>query len=134
MSDDGSEGARIPKEVEGIQINFCKNVKCPNFGVPASTEKQPRGSKVEEGGRDFYTVSGTGGHGGYTFTIRCNLCRETPPLKSNKAIVEEIDRLSAYLIEAPITCPNEDGKPENPRYAFKNFLALANSSAYSSLA
>lgn len=104
---DESEETRIPEEINGIQVNFCKNPICPNFGVPASTEKQPRGHKVEEGGRDAYTISGSSGHRGYTFLIRCNLCRETPPLKSNSAIVEEINRISAYLIEAPITCPNE---------------------------
>jgi hypothetical protein len=106
--DSEEEYLRIPDEADGIQVNFCKNVKCPNFGVPASTEQQPRGSKVYEGGRDTYTVSGAGGHGGYTATIRCNLCRETPPLKSNAAIVEEVSGLSFYLTEAPITCPNED--------------------------
>jgi len=102
-----SPSLRIPEAADGIQVNFCKNVRCPNFGVPASTAQQPRGKKVAEGGRDSYTVSGAGGHRGYTSTIRCNLCRETPPLKSNQAIVDEINRLSAYLVEAPITCLNE---------------------------
>jgi len=36
---------RIPVEVGAIQVNFCKNPQCQNFGVPASTEKQP---EVEE--------------------------------------------------------------------------------------
>ena len=92
-----SEGLRIPGEIDGIQVNFCKNPRCPNFGVPASTEQQPRGSKVHEGGHDSYTISGAGGHRGYTSSIRCNFCKETPPLKSNKAIVVEITRPSAYF-------------------------------------
>lgn len=104
---DELEIMRIPEETNGIQVNFCKNPKCPNFGIPASTEQQPKGSKAHEGCRDSYTLSGAGGHKGYTSVIRCNLCKETPPLKSNKAIVEEIERLSAYLTETPITCPNE---------------------------
>ena len=102
-----SEGVRIPQEYDGIQVNFCKNPNCPNFGVPASTKKQPQGSKAEEGGRDAYTISGTGGHGGYTFVIRCNLCRETPRLKSNKAIAEETGRISSCLVEVPKSWPNE---------------------------
>ncbi len=93
MNDEEPEQSRIP-EVGGIQVNFCKNVRCPNFGVPASTQEQPRGSKVHEGGRDTHTVSGAGGHRSYTTAIRCNLCRESPPLKSNGEIVEEINRLS----------------------------------------
>jgi transposase-like protein len=102
---DESEGTRIPEEINRIQVNFCKNPRCPNFGVPASTKEQPRGSKVREGGRDSYTMSGVSGRG-YTSSIRCDLCRETLPLKSNQAIVEEIGRLSAYLVETPIMCPN----------------------------
>ncbi|MGO9614295.1 MAG: hypothetical protein ACLPX5_14860 [Dissulfurispiraceae bacterium] len=35
---DKSEGTRIPEEVNGFQVNFCKNPRCPNFGIPASTE------------------------------------------------------------------------------------------------
>jgi len=55
---DESEYLRIPGEVDGIEVNSCKNVRCPNFGVPASTEQQPRGKKVAEGGRDSYIVEG----------------------------------------------------------------------------
>jgi hypothetical protein len=34
---------RIPLEVAGVQVNFCENPSCSNFGVPASAEKQPKG-------------------------------------------------------------------------------------------
>ncbi len=53
---------RIPLEVAGMQVNFCKNPGCPNFGVPVSAEKQPRGLGVRARGRDSYRVaSGTYG-------------------------------------------------------------------------
>lgn len=107
MTDDEPTVTRIPEEVNGIQVNYCKNPRCPNFGVSASTNEQPRGPKANEGGRDFYTIAGSGGHMGYTITLRCKLCNERPPLKSNRAIAEEIDRLSAYLVERAKTCPNE---------------------------
>ena len=32
---------RIPATVGNVQVNFCKNPACPNFGVPASQDKQP---------------------------------------------------------------------------------------------
>lgn len=32
---DESSGTGIPEEVNGIQVNFCKNPRCPNFGFPA---------------------------------------------------------------------------------------------------
>lgn len=49
---------RVPIEVDGIQVNFCKNPQCQNFGVPASTKRQPRGKGAEERGRDTYNVVG----------------------------------------------------------------------------
>ena len=51
---------RILIEVDGIQVNFCKNPQCPNFGVPASTKRQPRGKGSAERGRDTYNVVGSG--------------------------------------------------------------------------
>jgi hypothetical protein len=39
---------RVPMEVGTIQVNFCKNPQCQNFGIPASTIRQPRGRGVAE--------------------------------------------------------------------------------------
>jgi hypothetical protein len=40
------------------------------------------------------------------------MCGETPPLKSNIGIMEEMDRLSAYLeTEPPMCCPNHKPDP-----------------------
>jgi len=39
---------RIPVEVGGIQVNFCKNPQCQNFGIPASTKRKPRGRGSEQ--------------------------------------------------------------------------------------
>ena len=77
---------RIPVEVNGIQYNFCKNPKCSNFGVPASQEKLPE--------NNAYII----GRGGVDLPLlKCTCCGETPPLKSNQGIFEEVERLSAYL-------------------------------------
>lgn len=57
MDDVGvNEGGQIPSEEIGIQINFCKNPECSNFGVPASSERQlrGRGNKVQ----DTYRIGG----------------------------------------------------------------------------
>ena len=51
---------RVPKEVGTIQVNFCKNPQCKNFGIPASTIRQPRGRGAAKRGRDTYTVVGSG--------------------------------------------------------------------------
>ena len=80
---------RIPIEVDGIQVNFCKNPQCPNFGVPASTKRQPRGKGSTERGRDTYNVVGSGRG---TPMLRCGFCGQYPTIKSNKGIHEELIR------------------------------------------
>lgn len=96
-------GERIPKSFEGIQVNFCKNPLCMNYGTPASQETQPRGPNAADRGRDTYTV-GSDSKG--TVRLHCNLCGEYLPLKSNQAIHEEYCRLTAYLVPAKeATCP-----------------------------
>jgi hypothetical protein len=77
--------SRIPETVNGIQVNFCKNPQCPNFGVPASNEKQPRGPGASERGLDLYIVQG-GGRSDSSPRIECRKCKEKPPLKSNSGI------------------------------------------------
>ena len=84
-------GDRIPVESEGLQVNFCKNPTCSNYGRPASTEKQPRGRQIEAI-LDTYTLSG-----GDRLRLNCNRCGDSPPIKSNLAIREEIERMSDYL-------------------------------------
>jgi len=51
---------RIPVEVGVIQVNFCKNPQCQNFGVPASTKRHPRGRGAVERGWETYSLVGTG--------------------------------------------------------------------------
>ena len=101
-----TDGARIPEPSGDIQVNFCKNPKCPNFGVPASPDKQPRGPGAADKNRDSYTISGSKGSARFSPSLKCNTCNESPPLKSNRAIAEELQRMSLYLSEKPTTCPN----------------------------
>jgi transposase-like protein len=107
----GTEGlttkTRIPEAVKGIQVNFCKNPTCPNFGRPASIESQPRGPGAKDRGRDPYVISTR--HQGSTVFLRCQHCGETPPLKSNVGICEEIQRITAYLdVKPEPCCPKAD--------------------------
>lgn len=91
---------RIPPAHGGIQYNACKNPKCGQFGVPA-----PETAKKAVTGP--YALS-SGGKG-YPL-LKCNCCGEKPPVKSNKGIAEEIERLSAYLKPDEVFCPND--KPD----------------------
>jgi hypothetical protein len=109
---------RIPVEVGAIQVNFCKNPQCQNFGVPASTKRQPRGGVpastkrqprgrgAAERGRDTYSVVGSGRG---TPMLRCSFCGQYPTIKSNKAIHEELSRFCKPFDTIAIpSCPNQD--------------------------
>jgi transposase-like protein len=100
------QGPRIPESAAGIQVNFCKNPLCLNFGCPASIESQPRGPGAKDhNNRDDYTVISDGKGAVY---LQCNLCNETLPIKNNSAILEECSRLSAYLAPNPEpSCPSD---------------------------
>ena len=85
---------RVPNAAGGIQVNFCKNPACPNYGIPASTKKQPRGPGASLRGRDNYKVQASGTQWPF---LKCLQCNEHPPTKNNLAIQEEFSRLSEYL-------------------------------------
>ncbi len=85
---------RVPEATDSIQVNFCKNPICSNYGVPASVKKQPRGPGASLRGRDSYKIQASNTQ--FPF-LKCLLCNEHPPTKSNLAIQEEFFRLSDYL-------------------------------------
>lgn len=96
---------RIPETVDGIQVNYCKNIKCANYGTPASSQKQPRGPGAAKRGRDKYSIDSRKKN---VPSLKCALCGEKSVLKSNLAISEEVARYSEYLQPSePPTCPNE---------------------------
>lgn len=99
--------SRIPPAANGIQINFCKNPLCLNFGRPASAAPQQRGRRESTLGdsNDSYIISGDKRG---RRNLLCKLCGEAPPIKSNLAISEELDRITEYLVHKLVpSCPKE---------------------------
>ena len=94
---------RIPPESGGIQINFCKNPNCENFGVPAELFGDFRGKSGKNKVTLKYLV--TAGSKGYP-QLRCNACEEYFPIKSNLGIAEEVDRFQAHFNTALLSCPD----------------------------
>ena len=89
----------------GIDVNFCKNPACPNFGVPAQIVKHRRtkGSSLANTPGTAYTLAAAARN---RPTIYCLLCRESLSIKSNLAVAEELERFSRYL-EPPEVCCNQ---------------------------
>ena len=116
---------RIPNEFKGIQVNCCKFTTCRNFGLtPEKAKETELFKKYNEKNLDrqvrdkdpFYSISG--GSNGIS-TIKCRGCEEIDAnsgsnnqvyyiLKSNRAVHEELTRISAYLIEPGSVCVNQD--------------------------
>ncbi len=81
--------AVLPTTSVTIQVNHCRNPSCKNYGVPAKTERQRPGPHPD---RDrAYKRKGT--NKGLVPAIQCHACHESPPLRSNAAICDEINRL-----------------------------------------
>jgi transposase-like protein len=105
--------SRIPEAVAGIQVNFCKNPKCKNFGKPASTAPQPRGRTSSfHPERDDYKLTGDK----VDSALKCLSCGRFTTIKSNRGIKEEFDRITSYL------APNPDEVPSCPVKECPNHL------------
>ena len=87
-----------------IQVNFCRMPDCDNYGVEAlKTPVKPGRSP----GRDpHYRVSTTGK--GRVAALVCKCCKESPPIKSNRGIAEELDRISDSLRGTDRGCTRKD--------------------------
>lgn len=99
---------RVPPIAAGIQVNFCRNPACANFGVPPGRPKKrgkpPKNKpKAPPAPGDYTSVSS----GKDQPCLLCDLCQEVFPLHSNLAIAEELLRISAYLEPDWPVCPNE---------------------------
>ena len=94
--------ARIPPEHGGIQINFCKNPTCDNFGQPevGGVAKWAKNSQAR------YKVSSAGK--GYPH-LTCQRCGSLFPMKSNLGIHEELERIDAHATASlwEASCPDE---------------------------
>lgn len=92
-----------------LQINFCKNPQCENFGIPAREEPGKPGPSPD---RDLhYKVTNTAK--GRTPALLCKSCKEKIPIKSNAGISAEFDRIARSALSTTeklacktTECPN----------------------------
>jgi len=87
-----------------VNVNFCKNPLCSNFGIPAELESRQGRNRRGSNDRSLYAISGTA----FEASIRCSACNTHSVIKSNKAIREEFDRhLQALSRPRGHHCPDE---------------------------
>lgn len=104
ISSGAAKRLRLPPPFEGVNINFCKNPLCQNFGIPAELGDGRGGSRRGSNQRSSYIV--TGSHNGSS--IRCSACNTYTVVKSNKAVWEEFDRhLKALSRPRGHHCPDD---------------------------
>lgn len=101
---------RVPPPVNGIQVNFCKNPKCTNFGNPVETKK-----KRVQGAKTTETYRIIGGNEKKRL-LTCLVCSKSYILRSNLAISQELKRFDHQKHrESAAACSNEAcdcfGKP-----------------------
>lgn len=100
-----------------IQVNFRKNPRCANYGVPSTLQKGAHRSKAVAAPGTEYTLAA---HGKDTPSLVCRLCAEAPPIKSNQGIAEELARMLSYMVPpTSVSCPALNcvnyGIPVGPR-------------------
>lgn len=94
---------RIPAEVDGIQINFCKTPGCANFGIP----DDPKVAKWAKGAGNPARYALVGAGKAYPH-LQCKACSVSFPIKSNKGVAEELARLRDEGTPSDgACCPNE---------------------------
>lgn len=79
-------------------MKACRNPSCSSFGVEAMAQvaqgRPRKGEAIAE--RDVYILNGDPKIAPDSF-LKCRACNRTLSIKSNRAIAEELDRISAYL-------------------------------------
>jgi transposase-like protein len=106
----------IPSAFEGIQINFCKNSKCVNFGISAEEQESNENKHQDQEipSKPIYKLIASSRKITSLDCLLCSIRNKASPqrtqssyiLKSNQAVHEELTRISKYLQPIGNNCPN----------------------------
>lgn len=94
-----------PEACDGLQVNFCRNVDCPNFGIPRQADQNSPVPINRDGREVAYTMVGDKERP----QMVCKHCGSKFELKSNISIIRERDRINRFYNHVDyISCPNEE--------------------------
>ncbi|MFT5277376.1 MAG: energy-converting hydrogenase A subunit M [Glaciecola sp.] len=96
---------------ESVQLNFCKNPNCNNYGVPAKNPGKSGDGKIRRGlGNDYkFTTTKIGR------VLTCKLCGTSTKLINNKAHFLESNRNKETFKSKMICCPDTKLKTSRRR-------------------
>lgn len=101
-----------------LQVNFCKNSECNNFGIPAKNPTYGANRKLKRGlGNDYKLTTNRNKN---ESLLTCKLCDHSTIMINNRSFGKELERLSSTGIQEEPSCPNT-ADPEMPygeRYYF----------------
>jgi transposase-like protein len=81
---------RLPLPYLGVDVNFCRNAQCAQFGVHPDP-RDGRGRNLPAANANFHRGKVSGSGDSKTFT--CGSCGQESVVKNNRAIVDEYTRL-----------------------------------------
>ncbi|HCG5954542.1 TPA: hypothetical protein NJ081_002997 [Vibrio parahaemolyticus] len=93
-----------PVSNQMVQLNFCKNPNCENYGIPALNPKLKPDGTPKKGLGNSYAINYNEKRGA---DLRCKLCGSITILLSNRAFVEEVNRLKRIHRNQPICCTDK---------------------------
>ncbi|MEH6444868.1 MAG: exonuclease domain-containing protein [Oceanospirillaceae bacterium] len=112
-----------PLNGELIQLNFCKNPGCDNFGLPGKNpSRKPDGSPKLGLGNNYKltSVRKTG-----TCLLTCKLCNRSSVLINNRAYIEDRNRNLQRFNVDELSCPTQ-ALLQIKKMAFSMVSAIAN--------
>ncbi len=108
-----------PKTGEMIQLNFCKNADCSNFGVPAKNPTLNPDKTPKRGLGNAYKL--TNSSRVKSDLLTCKLCNESSMLINNRSHVLESIRIASIGIPEEPSCTNTSEKCPNSHKGIYSF-------------
>lgn len=109
MKTAGEAAKRRIEAFEGIQVNACRNAACPQFGVAPALSNVPKSQALVG-----YHFSGAARER----ALICDSCGHVAFIKSNRAVVEELRRITSLTNATPaeLRCRNPGCQKQPARF------------------
>lgn len=107
----------FPRSTNGIQLNFCRNVICKNYGVPAQQPKIGKNGKYKWrlGGNYTIKMDVRDRNDQVKYSLICGECKKRTSVIDNNSFVKESNRVKNCFTPPSPACPNTGLNPDKKR-------------------